>query len=267
MKSEYVNGIEICYSTYGSGETLILVGGFGMTMPFWNLQVQALRDHFEVLVFDNRGSGKSTIPPQPFTIADMASDTISLMDRLNLESAHVFGVSMGGMISQILCLDYPDRINKVVLGCTSHGGPNALHPDQAAMSALTQAASPDLTPEEVARILVPCLFSERFVHENPKRIEAFIRLSVENCLPVEGAAGQMGALNSFNTEERLEDIRMPVLVLTGNKDRMIPPENSRLLFEKIPGAKLKKIQGAGHNFFYEKFEELNRILKDFFLSK
>jgi len=267
MNCTMPNGIKICYNSDGSGEPLVLIGGFGMTQGFWNLQVPALTARFRVITFDNRGAGKSTVPTTPFTLADMASDTVGLMDALKIESAHVFGVSMGGMIAQIMCLDYPDRIEKAVLGCTSHGGRHAVQPDPAVMAALAQAANPDLTPEEAARQIVPYLFSEDFFREDPERVEAFIRLSVEHFMSVEGAAGQMGALSSFNVERRLGEIRSPVLVVAGSKDRLMPPENARLLSDKIPDAALEIIHGAGHNFFFEKPEALNEILMDFFLTK
>ncbi len=258
------NNIEISYDLCGSGEPLVLIGGFGMTKEFWSLQVQALSPHFKVLTFDNRGAGKSTVPSEPFSLADMASDTIALMDALNISAAHILGVSMGGMIAQLLCMDYPDRIKKAVLGCTSHGGRNATQPEPGVMVALAQAANPDLSPEEAARQLVPYLFSESFVREEKERIEAFIRLSVANCISVEGAAGQMNALGCFNAEKRLGEIHCPVMVVAGSGDRLIPPENSRFLSEKIPGAALRLIQDAGHNFFFEKFDEVNEILRLFF---
>ncbi len=267
MNCIQTNNIEISYDLYGAGEPLVLIGGFGMTKEFWRLQVPALAPHFQVLTFDNRGAGESTVPSEAFTLADMASDTIALMDALNIPSAHIFGVSMGGMIAQLLCMDYPGRIKKAVLGCTSHGGRHATQPDQGVMAALAQAANSALTPEEAARQLAPYLFSEPFVREEKERIEAFIRLSVANCISVEGAAGQMNALGCFNAETRLGEIHCPVLVVAGGGDRLIPPENSRFLSEKIPGAALRLIQNAGHNFFFEKSDEVNEILIDFFLNR
>jgi 3-oxoadipate enol-lactonase len=267
MEFEHINGIDICYDLYGSGEPLLLIGGFGMTREFWDLQIQDLKKHFKVIVFDNRGAGKSTVPVEPFTMSDMAADTIALMDALHVESAHVLGVSMGGMITQLLCLDHGERIRKAVLGCTSHGGKNAVQTGEKAGAALAQAANPDLTPEQAARMLIPFLFSRQFAEEQPERVETFIQLSVENCLSVEGAAGQMGALDSFDTEHRLREINAPVLILAGSGDRLVPTENSKQLLDHIPNAKLRIIPGAGHNFFYEKAPELNRILLDFFLGE
>ena len=198
---------------------------------------------------------------------DLAADAIGLMDALHIESANVFGVSMGGMIAQLLCLDHGDRIRKAVLGCTSHGGKKAVQTDGEAGAALAQAANPDLTPEQAAHLLIPFLFSRQFAEEQPERVEAFIQLSVENCLSVEGAAGQMGALASFNTEHRLREISAPVLILAGSCDRLIPSENSKQLLHHIPNAQLHIIPDAGHNFFYEKAPALNKILLDFFLAE
>lgn len=258
-----VNGIEICYALEGSGEPLILIGGFGMTKEFWSLQMGALASRFRVLAFDNRGAGESTVPSGPFTMADMAADTVALMDALGMDSAHIFGVSMGGMIAQVLCIDYQDRIRKAVLACTSHGGIDAVSPDEEVLAALAQAADPDLTPEQAARRIVPCLFSGRFLREAPARVEAFIRLSVEHALSAQGAAGQLAALGSFASEPRLRGIRSPILLMAGSDDRMIPPKNAELLSEKIPGAELKILPDVGHNVYYEAPEEVNNILVDF----
>jgi len=264
MAKTKVKDSEIAYGMDGSGECLVLIGGFTMVKESWESQVAELARRFRVITFDNRGVGETTVPPGPFTIEDMAADTVGLMDALGIDSAHIFGVSMGGLIAQILSLDYPDRVKKVALGCTTHGGRHAIQPEKAVMAVLAQAADPEISAEEVVRNKVPLVLSERFIREEPDRVEEFVRFALQYSPTPEGAAGQMGALSVFNVKRRLGEIRCPVLVITGSEDRMMPPDNSKLLAEGVPGAELYMVEGAGHSFFFEKPDEVNRILIDFF---
>jgi len=264
VTSVKANDIAIAYSLYGNGETLILIGGFTMVKESWDLQVDALSKHFRVVTFDNRGVGETTVPTEPFTIADMAADTVGLMDALGIDAAHFFGVSMGGLIAQILALDYPDRVKKVALGCTTHGGRHAIQPRKEVMEVLAKASDPSIPPEQAVRMRLPTIFADRFIQEEPERVEEVVRFALQNWPTPQGAEGQMGSLSVFNVKRRLGEIHCPVLVITGREDRMMPPENSELLADGIAGAELYMVEGAGHNFFYEKPDEVNRVLIDFF---
>jgi pimeloyl-ACP methyl ester carboxylesterase len=260
-----VNQVEIAYGVAGSGDPVILIGGFTMVKESWGLQVKGLAKRFRVITFDNRGVGETRYPAGPFTISDMAADTAGLMDALDIDAAHVFGVSMGGLIAQMLALDYPDRVRRVVLGCTTHGGSLAVRPALEVMEALGKATDPTVPVEEAVRYWAPTMFSERFMEEEPGRLQEFIHFSVQHWPSPEGAAGQIGALSVFNVRRRLGEIRCPVLAVTGSEDRMMPPANASLLAEGIPGAGHYVVQGAGHGFFFEKPEEVNQVLVDFFL--
>jgi 3-oxoadipate enol-lactonase len=264
MPQVEVGDLEMAYRIDGSGEPLILIGGFCMVKESWEDQVHGLSTHFRVIRFDNRGVGETTVPSEPFTIADMAADTVGLMDALGVDSAHVFGVSMGGLIAQVLALDHPDRVGRVALGCTTHGGRHAIQPEKQVMEVLARAADPTMQPEEAVRTRLPVVLSDRFMREEPERVEEFVQLSVRHWPTPAGAAGQMAALSVFNVKKRLGEIRCPVLAITGSEDRMMPPENSRLLAEGIAGAQHYTVDGAGHSFFFEKPDEVNRVLIDFF---
>jgi len=259
-----VNDMEIAYQIEGSGEPLILIAQYNGVKESWEHQVEGLSKDFRVVTFDNRGVGESTVPAEPFTIADMAADTVGLMDALGIDSAHIFGVSMGGLIAQLLALDFPDRVKKVALGCTSHGGRHAVQPKQEVMEVLGKASDPSIPMEEVIRMRLPVVFSDRFMREEPEKLEEYVRFSKEHWPTPQGAKGQMGALSVFNVKRRLGEIRCPVLAITGSEDRMMPPENARLLAEGIEGAELYMVEGAGHSFYLEKPEEVNRVLIDFF---
>ena len=264
MQKTRVRDIEIAYRINGSGEPLILIGGFTMVKESWDLQVAGLEDHFKVLTFDNRGIGETTVPAEPFTIADMAADTAGLMDALGIDSANIFGVSMGGLISQILALDYPGWVKRIALGSTSHGGKHAVQPKKEVMAALATSTDPLISPEEAVRMKVSITFTGKFIRDEPERLDDYIRTCLKHYPAVKGSAGQMKALSFFNVTKRLGEITCPVLVITGSEDQMMPPQNSKLLAEGIPNAELVMIEGAGHNFFYEKPDETNSLLINFF---
>lgn len=264
MSKVKVRDIEIAYRVTGSGEPVMLISGYTSVKESWDLQVAGLCRRFRVITFDNRGVGETTVPSEPFTVADMAADTVGLMDALGIDSAHIFGVSMGGLIAQILALDSPTRVRKVALGCTSHGGRHAVQPDKTVMALLASAADPAIAPEKGIQMRLPILFSKGFLEHEPGRVEEFVQMARRYRPSAQGAAGQMGALSVFNVKRRLGEIRCPVLVITGSEDSMMPPENSRLLAEGIPGARLHMVEGAGHSFYQEKPDEVIRVLTDFF---
>lgn len=264
MPSIKVRDIEIAYTINGSGVPLILIGGYTMVKESWELQVAELEKHFRVITFDNRGIGETGVPAGAFTIDDMAADTAGLMDALDIDSANIFGVSMGGLITQVMALDYPNRVIKAALGCTTHGGRHAVQPEKHVMEALARAADPGLPAEESIRKRLPIVMSKQFILKEPERVEEFVLSSMQHLPTPEGAAGQMRALSVFNVKRRLEEIGCPVLVITGSEDSMMPPDNSKLLAEGITGSELCMVEGAGHSFFFEKPDEVNRILIDFF---
>jgi 3-oxoadipate enol-lactonase len=174
---------------------------------------------------------------------------------------------MGGLITQTLALDYPDHVRKAVLGCTSHGGRHAIQPAPEVMGLLASLGDPGMSAEEAARKRLSVIFSDHFIREEPAKLEEILKRSLQYRLTPEGSMGQMQALSFFNVKRRLGEIRCPVLVMTGDEDRMMPPENSQLLTNGISGAELYVVRGAGHSFFQEKPDEVNRVLIDFFKKR
>jgi pimeloyl-ACP methyl ester carboxylesterase len=264
MATARVKDIEIAYNVDGAGEPVFLLGGYVSVKESWERQVAGLAKDFRVITFDNRGVGETTVPATPFTIADMAEDTVGLMDALGVATAHFFGVSMGGLMAQVLALDHASRVKKIALGCTTHGGRHAVQPEKEVMALLGAATDPNISPEEAVRMKLPIVFSQRFLDEEQEQVEAYVQRSLRYAATPAGAAGQMAALSVFNVKRRLGEIRCPVLVITGSEDRMMPPENSRLLAEGIAGAELHMVPGAGHAFQQEQPDEVNRMLTEFF---
>jgi len=258
-----IGGLEIAYNVAGAGAPLFLIGGFTMVKEMWSSLAGMFAAHFRVIAFDNRGMGETTVPDEDYTTADMAADVIGLMDHLGIEKGHIFGVSLGGLIAQMLVLDHGDRITKAVLGCTSHGGRHAIAQDPEVVAILASAADPRIPAEEAIRRRTAVNLSERFQREQPQKVEEFIQIALRHQPTPKGAQGQMKALSVFNVKRRLGDIRCPVLVISGDEDKMVPPGNSRLLAEGISGAELYMMSGAGHGFFRERPEEVYRVVTAF----
>ena len=258
-----IGGIEIAYNVTGAGTPLFLIGGFTMVKEMWSSLAEMFARQFRVISFDNRGVGETTVPDTDFTVAEMAADVVGLMDHLGIDKGHIFGVSLGGLIAQTLALDHAERIRKAVLGCTTHGGRHAIAQDPEVVAVLASAGDPKIPAEEAIRKRMQVNLAERFQREQPQKVEEFVQLALRHQPTPKGALGQMKALSVFNVKRRLGEIRCPVLVITGDEDKMVPAGNSQLLAEGIPGAELYIMQGAGHGFFRERPDEVHRVVTAF----
>jgi pimeloyl-ACP methyl ester carboxylesterase len=215
-----------------------------------------------VISFDNRCVGRTDQPQEPFTIADMADDTAALLDALEVEGAHVFGVSLGGMIAQEFALRHPQRVRRLVLACT-HAGPRtaARAPDWAIR---IFDESRDMPRRDALKHSVPILFSTKTVDEQPALVEEALAVMENNNQPKSSYLLQLGAVMKHDTIDRLSEITHPTLVMTGTEDTLVAPANSRMIAERIPGARLIEFEDTGHVFFTEKPDQVNRVLIDFF---
>ena len=243
------------YIEQGQGEPLMLISGYSMTKEDWGGVFDALAANFRVIAFDNRGVGGFEPAGAAFSIADMAADTIRLMDELNIEKAHIMGISMGGLIAQTLCIEYPERVIKAVLGCTTHGGREAVPGDKTAMQALASSADPSKPRDDVIQALLPYFFHDNSTAPLAEAIDVFLETYLRD-IPRAGLQGQLGALSVFNSKPRLAEIDCPVLVITGTEDAIIPPENSDRLAAAIHRAELVKIENTGHLFLLEKPQQV-----------
>jgi pimeloyl-ACP methyl ester carboxylesterase len=250
------------YELHGEGEPLLLVRGLGSTCDGFKAQVDGLSPHFRVISFDNRCVGRTEQPQEPFTIADMADDTAALLDALEIESTHVFGVSLGGMIAQELALRHPKRVRKLVLACTHAGTRTATPAPEWAINIFNESIN-KLRPEAL-KASVPILFAKKTINERPELIEETLAVMANNNQPKSSYLLQLGAVMKHDTIDRLNQITQPTLVMTGTEDALVDPANSRMIAERIPGARLFESEGAGHVFFTEKADEVNRALVDFF---
>jgi pimeloyl-ACP methyl ester carboxylesterase len=250
------------YEINGDGEPLLLIRGLGSTCDGFKAQVEGLSPYFRVISFDNRCVGRTDQPQQPFTIADMADDTAALLDALGVESAHVFGVSLGGMVAQELVLRHPEKVRRLVLACTHAGPRTATRSPEWAAQIFNE--SRDMPRPSALRHSIPLLFSRKTVEERPELVEETLAVMENNNQPKTSYMLQLGAVMMHDTAGRLGKITHPTLVLTGTEDTLVDPGNSRLIARAIPGARLLEFEESGHVFFTEKSAEVNSVLIDFF---
>jgi 3-oxoadipate enol-lactonase len=268
-----VGDIDIYYEDHGSGDPLLLIMGLAADSTAWLFQLPEFSKHYHTIVFDNRGVGRSSKPAGPYSIHQMADDAAGLLDALGIKSAHVVGVSMGGMIAQELALRHPERVRGLVLGCT-YPEPDADIERQRAFSVSALGgnvtASGDihidlqsLNPLQFFQTLLPAVFNPEFLEkELPKLIELFGG-SLQYGFNLEAILGQVAAVMSHKATDRLHQITAPTLVITGDADRLVPPANSDILAQHIPNARLVKVPGGSHGFNFETPEIFNREVLGF----
>jgi 3-oxoadipate enol-lactonase len=243
------DGITLAATAHGQGPPLLMIPGLGSTRNVYAPIVPLLAEHHRVIVFDQRGIGDSDITDGPYTMAQLAADAASVLDAAAEESAAVFGASMGGMVAQHLALDHPERVSKLVLACTGPGTPHAVPADRDATRALLGKGAK--TPEEAYRIACTVLYSRAFQATHQDFIEQQIRERARRPVKARAFSAQYEAVRHHDTWDRLPSLRMPVLVVHGTEDYVMPPGNGELLAQRIPGARLVLLDGLGHLFFHE----------------
>lgn len=262
MPMAKIGDLTIHYQVRGLGEPLLLIMGYRGSGYMWGEELLTpLARYFRVITFDNRGTGKSDKPNAVYTLPMMAEDAAGLLQHLGIDRAHVFGVSMGGMIAQELALRYPKWVNRLILGCTHCGGAHAtLAPLPVLEKLLTP---PDMPREEAIRRQWPVMFAPDFVNNHPDFLDQMTERSLAHPTPFYSAIRHAMAIQRFNTYGRLGQIVAPTLVVSGSEDILVPPANSHLLADRISGATLELFQNAGHGFFWEYPEALVDLLSEF----
>jgi pimeloyl-ACP methyl ester carboxylesterase len=256
-----VGSLRVHYRILGQGPPLVLIMGLSGDLTWWEPLVRELEEDFQILLFDNRGAGLTDKPEEKYTIPMFASDTVGLMAALGIPKAHIFGVSMGGMIAQEIALRYPDHVDRLVLGCTHTGGKGFTLPSIEAVQAMTLTRGKSL--EEIARQNMTILFGPRFREENPEFIETLVARYVENPPARKPFTQQFWAAIGHNCYDQIQEIRKPTLILTGDADALVPPENAEVLRERIPESRLVHLRGAGHVFFIEDPKETAKVVTAF----
>ena len=262
-----VGDVNIYYEIHGVGEPLLLIMCYGSNSCHWFAIRDKLADEHRLIIFDNRGTGRSDKPDIPYTGEMMVGDIIGLLDELNIGRANVFGVSMGGMLAQELTLRYPDRVRNLILGCTSCGGPHAVPSTPEAVTFLFDQNRAQMTQEEKAHSTIPWLWTREFIDKNPEAVKRYVVTTTERPTPLYAYSCQGNFLMGFNSYDRLPEVKARALVICGEQDRLIPPQNSRILASRIPGAELVVLKNAGHGFITDSAEDCSRIILQFLKRK
>jgi 3-oxoadipate enol-lactonase len=236
------HGATIYWDEQGSGEPLLLIMGLSYPSYMWHRSRPALAQRYRTIALDNRGVGQSDAPPGVYPIALMAADAAAVLDAAGVETAHVFGVSMGGMIAQEFALQYPKRVRSLILGCTTAGGSHAVEAEPAALQALMRQG---MTPEEAKEAIIPFIYDAATPRQ---RIDEDMAIRMKWYPTPQGYAGQLQGIFGWEAYSRIAQITAPTLVIHGETDRLIPAANAKSIAERIPRAKLVLIPHAGHVF-------------------
>ena len=261
MERALINGVGLAYELRGEGAPIVMIhGAQGDQTMFAGLAEDFSASH-RVLTFDQRGSGLSDKPDLAYSIAMLADDTAGLMDYLGISAAHVIGVSMGGMIAEELALRHPQKIKSLVLGCTTAGGSKSI---RLGGSALANAYSTQpMTAEERGKALAEAAFSKGYLAQHPEIITSMIDSRRHRPIDSSAFAHRMKAAVEHDTYDRLPQIKSPTLVITGKDDALISWENSRIIAERIQGAKLVVLEPAGHCFWLEQPAQSHTAIASF----
>jgi pimeloyl-ACP methyl ester carboxylesterase len=218
--------------------------GLGMNATGWWRTVETLCRMYRTIAFDNRGVGRSDRPPGPYSVAQMADDAVAVLDAAGAEHAHVYGISLGGMIAQEIALRHPDRVDALVLGATTPGGPEAVPADEATLAFFNRRA--EMPAEEAVWASVPYNYGPRTRAERAQAIGEDIAQRLRFPIEPEPYRAQLEAALGHDASGRLGEIAAPTLVVHGEADRMVAPANASLLARGIPGAELLMLPEAGH---------------------
>lgn len=273
MPTALIRDVELYYEEHGAGVPLLCIMGFATDLNGWLLQVPEFAKHHRTIVFDNRGVGRSSKPTGAYTIHEMADDAAGLLDHLDVDRAHVLGLSMGGMIAQELVLRHPHRVRGLVLAAT-FPEPDVATEEQRKVLFTRMGGS--ITEEGEMRIdfaamnpmrffqnMLPLVFSPAFIEKELPKLAQIFAGSLQYGFSIEAILGQMQAIMAHKATDRLAEIAAPTLVLTGDADRLISPANSDVLAERIPGATLVRLPGGTHGFNFEMPDAFNRTVLDF----
>ena len=205
-----------------------------------------------MILFDNRGIGESDAPPGPYTAAELAADAAQVLDEAGVERAHVLGTSLGGMVAQELALAAPERVDRLVLACTTPGGPESFPMPEQTVKLLTSGAT---LRQFVENALAP--------EPNEEIVERILRHREATAQPFDAWSAQAAAGAAFDALDRVAGIAAPTLILHGTEDAVVDSRNTALLALRIPDARVELFPGGGHLFFWEQPDRFVEVVTEF----
>lgn len=266
-----VDDVHLYYELYGLGEPLVLVAGTGISCAPWRIfQVPEFSEHYQVLIYDHRGLGKSDKPDMPYTTRLFAKDCAGLMDALGINRAHIMGHSMGGRVAQWLALDYPEKVRSLVLSGTGSGKfkepldyPRGV-PLQTCLEMIEKGYERYMHDHWEGRFM----FTEKFARAHPEIVKRFQDAILGDLPPLKCYLRHVIARQGHETTELLGQIKAPTLVIVGGEDTVeggtsSHVESSRVLMQKIPNAELVVVPGGAHGYLREMPEKGHPPILDF----
>ena len=215
---------------------LVLSTSLGTDFSLWDAQAPEFAKHFRLLRYDMRGHGQSSVPAPPYSVSDLASDLLSLLDTLDIDRFHCCGLSVGGMIGMTLALESPARLRKLIL-CSTAAKIGTLESWNARIDTVRTQGM-----KEIARATPPRWFTRNFQDNSPDVVAAVVR-SIESLDP-DGYIGGCCAVRDFDARNTVSGIRLPVLVISATHDPAAPPSDGRFLAEQIPGARYLELNAS-----------------------
>lgn len=256
------DGVRIHFEVFGPrhGEPVLMIQGLGADKNAWNLQRIALARRYRTIALDNRGAGRSEKPQGPYSLERMAADAMVVLDAAGVESAHVMGASMGGAISQLIAVTYPERLRSLILACTASRN----HPWRKELLETWRSTAEEGGMGALAGVAARWVMPARSMRRIAPAIGWFGPLAMFR--PAHGFVAQADALlaaDEIEVTDQLGNIRVPTLIIVGNQDILTTRGDSEELAERIPGAELAVISGAAHGLMIEHWATFNRVLLEF----
>ena len=256
-----VDGRKLYYERRGNGEPLLLIQGMtGNHMHWGEPFLSLIEPDFDAIYYDHRGIGRSAAVSDPFSIEDLADDAIALLDLLDIETAHVMGISMGGMTAQELVLRHPERLRTLTLGCTFAGGPDSTPTDPAVVMRLGELFMAGRIGEAFAEGLRFNVSPEFIADE--RNVAPFRKIAAELPMELPIMMTQMQAIMGHDTSARLHEIEAPTLIVHGSADQILPVANAHHLARLMPDARLEIFDGVGHLFWWERPERSAELVRE-----
>jgi pimeloyl-ACP methyl ester carboxylesterase len=254
---------EIYYEEVGRGEPLLLIMGFGGTHHAWMAQLPMFRRRYRAITYDSRGLGRSRDSGEPYRFVTLANDAVAILDHLGVDRSHVLGYSLGGAVAQEVAINSPDRVAKLVLGATLSQGRRAeLTPEMRRALDIALDADLDTVVADIGQLdlsrLMPLIVRRSFENPFARWWLSTMSRRVSTVISDAGLRRQAIAAAEIDTLDRLHLVRAPTLVITGTRDRLVPPRFSEEIAERIPDARLVLVRGASHAMAIERAWRFNR---------
>jgi len=261
MPNIHANSINIYYETYGKGEPIVFVAGFSGDHTAWQNVIETYAEHYQVIVFDNRGIGRTDCPNFPYTTEMLANDAISLLKALKLGPAHFIGHSFGGCIVQMIAYKYPEFVKSIVLSCSiPHFSERARLYAEARLE-LMKAGAPQAS---IVKFITLLCWSEKYLSK-PGMAEKLVQNGFFP-MTVTGYEGQMHAVMTFDSRDWLSKIKCPCLVMAGDDDILATEADGKIISQAITNAEFYCFKDVGHVPHIEQPELFNHLVLQF-LSK